>query len=618
MKKSLVWLITLALLLCVFSVAQAEGRKTGENDLASYSKGEVLTLDKEGNYQVWTYTDEIQLAEALQKFSQNEEIVWYQPNYVYTSYRVNDIHYSEQWALHNDGSFVLEEEENQFPVYEDPFGIPYSPGQWDGPGFGFGFVGMSANGSDLTVQSTAGVDINAETAWNSYKGSARETIIALIDTGVDYTHEDLNGALWINNDEIAGNGIDDDQNGYIDDYYGWNFYNNNNQIYTSSTEDSHGTHCAGTMVARTGNGLGIAGIAGTSPVKLMVLKALGGADGSGNTDSVIKAIQYAEANGAVICNLSLGSSENDQALYQAIANSSMLFVVAAGNGDEWSGQGYNMDSYPCYPASYNLDNIIAVANLQPSGSLHYSSNYGSQSVDIAAPGTYILSTTPGSKYSYMTGTSMAAPMVTAAAALVYSQNSQLTLPDVKSVILNSAQKTEGLSGKLVSGGCLDAGAALNYDTSALSHQNWIKAPVSNPGTAPVISFSTDQKDGEEYLVVKVIDMDEDLSQLRYDNGRLDVSYFNGGSSGTAFTVDSNNQAWFRVDYSGSYTFYALDQAGHEAVNTVTVTIDSPAPPGEVGDNHAQPSTPEWFGDYQNFVDHINSYIDQFFNEWLVW
>ncbi len=591
MKKFLIWFITLFLSLALFSVAQAANLK-GENDLAKYFNKEVLTLDKTGNYQIWTYSEVDQLAEALQKFSQDEQIIWYQPNYVYTS-TVNDLHYAKQWGLKNNGSFIFKEE--QFPFYEDPFGSI-----------------SNDFGSSKAVQGNSGVDINIEAAWDNYNGGTRETIIALIDTGVDYTHEDLENALWTNKDEIPGNGLDDDQNGYIDDYYGWNFYNNSNQIYTNPVEDRHGTHCAGSMVAVTNNTSGIAGIAGNSAVKVMALKALGGSDGSGSTDSVIKAIQYAEANGAVICNLSLGANESDQALYQAIADSSMLFVIASGNGDEWTGQGQNLDVFPWYPSSYSLDNIIAVANLQPNGRLHYSSNYGSQSVDLAAPGTYILSTIPGNKYGYMTGTSMSAPVVSAVAALVYSQNDQLTLPEVKDIILTSVHTNDSLKGKLVSGGFLDAGAAVrvatSYSSSDASRTNWSQTFQKLPeGSAPVINFFISRQNGEDYLVVEVKDADRDLNLLRFISGRWDASYFDRGESGTAFELDENNQTWFHIDLCGAFTFYALDQAGHETVKTVTLDM---APDGRIplSDNL---ELPEEFNEYQGVFEYMTDYINNF-------
>ena len=176
---------------------------------------------------------------------------------------------------------------------------------------------------------------------------------------------------------------------------------------------------------------------------------------------MVEAIRYAEANGASICNLSFGSEIYYPQLEQTMRESKMLFISSAGNGSS-SGIGLNADKYPDYPASFNLDNSISVANLMFDGNLAKSSNYSANLVDIAAPGTYIVSTITGNSYGFMTGTSMAAPMVTGVAALLYSYRTDISLQDVKRILMNSARRLEGLEGKLVSGGMLDAYAALNY------------------------------------------------------------------------------------------------------------------------------------------------------------
>ena len=221
---------------------------------------------------------------------------------------------------------------------------------------------------EVVTDSVNGIDINVEPAWDYYEQStSRRTVtVALIDTGVDITHSDLAGSIWVNEDEIAGDGIDNDGNGYIDDVNGWNFYSNNNQVFAGD-EDDHGTHGAGTIA--------------------------GAWNGQGMAQSVKDAIRYAQANGADICNLSMGTSSYDPEMEALMQNSSMLFVVSAGNGDNW-GRGYNIDYWPVYPAAYTGDNSITVANLMFNGSLDESSNFGTFSVDIAAPGTYILSIHP--------------------------------------------------------------------------------------------------------------------------------------------------------------------------------------------------------------------------------
>jgi subtilisin family serine protease len=178
----------------------------------------------------------------------------------------------------------------------------------------------------------------------------------------------MGDVFWINTDETPDNGVDDDLNGYVDDVSGWNFYNNNNVLYNGA-EDSHGTHCAGTIAAASDNGLGIAGLVSDGSARLMVLKVLGGENSMGTTSSVIEAIEYAEKNGASIVNLSFATSRYDRALYQSIENSSMLFVVAAGN------DGSCIDDGGAYPACYALNNIISVAALSYDGLLYRNSNY---------------------------------------------------------------------------------------------------------------------------------------------------------------------------------------------------------------------------------------------------
>ncbi len=364
-----------------------------------------------------------------------------------------------QWGLKNDGEFRLTQLQQAFQSVGDQLGSTPTEAKSGQVGIPR-VVGPGAYESVVT-SAVPGVDINILPAWDLYNAAEnkRQVIVAVIDTGIDYTHPELANALWFNQGEIPGDGIDNDGNGYIDDIYGWDFYYNNNRTFVG-TEDSHGTHAAGTIGANKGSS-GIVGITDNHYVKIMSLKALGGYYGSGSVEAVVEAIHYAETMGASICNLSFGTDIYDARLEAAIANSSMLFIIAAGNGDS-AGKGYSTDESPIYPASFTSGNIISVANLLFDGSLSESSNYGVTSVDIAAPGSYVLSTVPGNQYGFMTGTSMAAPMVTGVAAMLYSYRPGLSLQEVRQILLNSARKMDGLSGKLSTGGMLDAYAALSY------------------------------------------------------------------------------------------------------------------------------------------------------------
>ena len=303
-----------------------------------------------------------------------------------------------------------------------------------------------------------GAEVNKAYDFLKGKKMKKRPVVALIGSGMDVEHEDLKQAIWSNPKEKV-DGKDNDKNGLVDDVNGWNFVSNSNEICTGE-EDSHGTHGAGTIAAAWNNG-GIAGITDNTHVKLMVLKALGGSDGKGSPESVIEAMKYAEANGADICNLSFGSGNCTPEFEAAIRDSKMLFVVAAGNGNQYQ-VGYDIDKSPVYPASLPYDNVITVGNLLFNGRLDDSSNYGAVSVDLAAPGTYILSTIPGDSYAYMSGTSMAAPMVTGAAALIYSARTDLSLQDIKTAILSTVHKLAPLKGKTATGGMLDVSAAIKW------------------------------------------------------------------------------------------------------------------------------------------------------------
>jgi subtilisin family serine protease len=292
--------------------------------------------------------------------------------------------------------------------------------------------------------------INAAAAWDITTGSA-SVVVGDIDTGIDYSHPDLAANVWVNPGEVAGNAIDDDGNGYVDDVNGWDFVNNDNN---PMDDHGHGTHTSGTVGAAGNNGVGVAGV--NWNVRVAGLKFLS-AQGSGTTSNAIRAIQYATAKGMRVTNNSWGGGGPSQGLFDAIAaarNAGSLFVAAAGNN------GANNDLMPFYPASYTLDNVIAVAATTSSDGLASFSNYGATSVDLGAPGAGIVSTVPGNRYESWSGTSMATPHVSGAAALLLAAHPAWTYAQVRDRIFCTTRPLGALAGKTATGGMLDLGAAL--------------------------------------------------------------------------------------------------------------------------------------------------------------
>ncbi len=303
-------------------------------------------------------------------------------------------------------------------------------------------------------------------AWAAGNTNCKSVWVGIIDEGYMYTHEDLAANAGVNPGEIAGNGVDDDGNGYVDDVYGWDFVGNNNTVF-DGTSDDHGTHVAGTIGGVGNNGKGVAGICWQ--VNLFSAKFLG--KNGGTTDNAIQAVNYItdlkvnRGVNFVATNNSWGGGGYSQALHDAIEgakNANILFIAAAGNGDS-QGNGINIDLNPSYPASYDNDNIISVAAITSTGGITTWSNYGSTSVDIGAPGSGIYSTVPKSSkgsvissYASYSGTSMATPHVTGAAALYAATHTGASAAEIKNGILSSAISTGSLAGKTATGGRLDA------------------------------------------------------------------------------------------------------------------------------------------------------------------
>ncbi len=330
-------------------------------------------------------------------------------------------------------------------------------------------------------------NIRAPAAWNTFTG-VPSLVVAIIDTGIDANHPDLAANIWTNANEIAGNGVDDDGNGFVDDIHGWDFYNGDND---PSDDHSHGTHTAGTVGAVGNNGIGVVGV--TWRVRLMALKFIG-SNGMGSAADAVMCLEYAVSMGAKVSNNSYGGEGYSQAMYDAIANARAighLFVASAGNFAE------DNDIYPAYPASYDLDNVISVAAMDSGDDLAWFSNYGAATVDLGAPGVDVLSTLPGGNYGRKNGTSMAAPHVAGAVALLYGYFPASSYFQIRDRILGTARPVASLLGRTVTGGVLDLKAALDRGTPTPTPTRGTPTatPTATPTPSPILVNTTADRNG---------------------------------------------------------------------------------------------------------------------------
>lgn len=399
----------------------------------------------------------------------------------------------------------------------------------------------------------AGADINALEAWSLTTGSPNH-VIAVIDSGFNYNHPDLAANAWVNPGEIAGNLVDDDGNGYVDDIRGWDFYSNDAD---PMDDNGHGTHCAGTIGGVGSNGVGVTGV--NWQCKIVGLKFLG-SGGSGSTTGAVSAVNYLVGKGIKVSNNSWGGGGFSQTLYDAINASrgiGHVFCAAAGNNNT------NTDGTTYYPQGYALDNIISVAASDNNDQRASFSNYGASSVDLAAPGVNIYSsysnTPTGTGYAYLNGTSMATPHVTGVVALVQALHSDWTYTQVRSRILNTVRPVGAFSGITVTGGVLDAYAAVNDG-----------APVN---AAPAVSISS-PSNGSTFAQGATISFAASASDA--EDGDL------GASLAWSSSIDGaigSGASFSRTLSTGTHTISAsvTDSGGRAGAASVSITVTLPPP-----------------------------------------
>jgi subtilisin family serine protease len=360
----------------------------------------------------------------------------------------------------------------------------------------WGMYGSDSPGASGPAGTTNQYGSNAEAAWNTNLTGSRSIVVGVIDEGVQIDHPDLAPNVWTNPGEVAGDGIDNDGNGYIDDTNGWDFVSNDRTVYDAG-QDSHGTHVAGTIGGVGGNASGVVGV--NWAVSMISCKFLGPTGGT--TLNAVKALDYLtdlktrHGINLVATNNSWGGGGYSQSLHDAIIRSAkqdILFIAAAGNATA------NNDTTASYPSNYNTtvgtstqtaaayDSVIAVASITSTGAISSFSSYGATTVDIGAPGSSIVSSVPVSTYASYSGTSMATPHVTGAAALYASaQSGRVSAASIRLALLSSAVPTASLAGKTVTGGRLDV-----YEAIRRSSFLDLDRPVYGPTQTAGITLSS--------------------------------------------------------------------------------------------------------------------------------
>ena len=494
---------------------------------------------------------------AIEALRARPDVLYAEPNYLRRALVApNDPRYPEMWGLNNTGQ---------------PSTFGGNPG-------------------------TAGNDIRAEQAWNITTGN-RNVVVGVIDTGVDVNHQDLHDNVWVNPGEIAGNNVDDDGNGFVDDINGWDFAHNDATVfdYTEPTYppsknytgdvDDHGTHVAGTIGALGNNSMGVTGV--NWQVSLMSLKFLAD-DTVGTASDLLNAYAYAKsmrqlwessggtkgANIRVLNNSygGVGFSQAELDGIRALSDAGILFVVAAGNENTFN------DLFPIYPSNYVSPNLISVAASGGGGTKAFFSNWGEATVNVTAPGEYILSTTPKNTYNFNQGTSMAAPHVSGAAALVCALSPNITMQRLRSVMMYSGYAAPWQFNNVFpisTGRAIDASRALQTvsttDTTAPGAITNLNAFISDTFPSYTLGWVAPGEDGNAGKVTAY--------ELRFSETSLnDANYDLGVPLAGPVPNDPNNgqSVTVRIPWRHSSGFIgvrAVDDAGNKGpISQVPVSV----------------------------------------------
>jgi subtilisin family serine protease len=449
--------------------------------------------------------------------------------------------------------------------------------------------------------------IDAPQAWDIYTGD-RDFVVAVIDTGVQYNHPDLAGNEYINPNE-SYDGIDNDGNGYVDDVRGWDFYQNDND---PNDQNGHGTHCAGTIGAVGNNNVGVVGVCWSLSIMPAQFLSPGG---SGSISDALEALQYVTMMNVKISSNSWGGGGYSQSFYDAIEASKSvghLFIAAAGNN------GSNNDSSPFYPASYDNDNLISVAASDQNDNKAGFSNYGKTKVDLAAPGVDVYSTYKGSSYASLSGTSMATPHTSGAAALLYAYNPDWTYAQIRDRLLISVRKLDHWTNYVAAGGILnihralasgdppsisidapannsthDLGASITFSGTAIDPETgdisnrieWTSSRNGAIGTGKNVSTSSlslgthtitaTVEDDESFVSTANIGITLVDPRLPKAPSNLAVQNLGGGKAKSTWTDNSNNETGFHLQRQKKYWGGWTSNTNINLGANVTSYTDSP-------------------------------------------
>ena len=463
-----------------------------------------------GNIQVLRLPKALNVEQAVALYRANPLIEYAEPDYRFTINQTqtlpNDPSFNQLWGLHNTGQ----------------------------------------------NSGAANADINAPEAW-TLRTSANTVVVGVVDSGIDYNHPDLAANMWTNPGEIPNNGIDDDNNGYIDDVYGINAINNGGN---PMDDNNHGTHVAGTIGAVGNNGIGVSGVAWN--VKLMALKFLS-ADGSGSAADAIECINYSLTKGVHILNNSWGGGGFSQSLFNAISSAKdqgVIFVAAASN------EGSNNDQSTSYPSGFLLPNVVAVAATDRNDLLASYSNYGYRTVHLGAPGSSILSTTPSNNYSTFSGTSMATPHVSGALALLKAHFPALSYEELIRKLLLATDPLPALEPTTFTGGRLNLYRALTSTQRPIPHLTL----STRSGAPPLTVTFTDTSIGS--LTSRLLNVGAGGSAVAL-NGSTTHTYTSSGTYTATLSVSGPDGSATRSQvirvqppYSvGNDTYRWIDTAG---------------------------------------------------------